>query len=377
LKDPWKGELVNISNFDHQMKDSILLYKSKTISSLMTDFMGVCKSTDSNKIACSLFDLYSKNSFFQSLFTNTSIGSYLQSNSPQDSEIHSNHNFFQNACSMILILAPKYSKKSAGITVLHYLYNYLKSSGFGVDLFEYTNSFQFHEKINIFPSQYQIMIIAETVSHIPFIPKHLLIYNLNPTQDLPKVALGEISVNNLDAININYFKKDTPDSINLRINTVDFERFMPNLSSRLGGIAIYLGKAELNYNHKQFLFEISERFETRLIITRNWPKNSELPSYARELDLLVTLDPISSLNFEFAMAGCPVYFHPDFLTPALKDFILKDQTFNSNFRMDNSNLLNLGNELNLKMHSQYKRNTINTQIDNLLGFRKYIISLLS
>ena len=359
------------------MKDSILLYKSKTISSLMTDFMGVCKSPDSNKIACSLFNLYSKNSFFQSLFTNTSIGSYLQSNSLQDSEIHSNHNFFQTADSTILILAPKYSKKSAGITVLHYLYNYLKSSGFSVDLFEYPNNFQFHEKINILPSEYQIMIIAETVSHIPFIQKHLLIYNLNPTQDLPQVALGEISVNDLDAITINYFKKDTSDSINLRINTVDFERFMPNLSSRLGGIAIYLGKAELNSNHKQFLFEISERFKTRLIITRNWPKNSELPSYARELDLLVTLDPISSLNFEFAMAGCPVYFHPDFLTPALKDFILKDQTFNSNFRMDNSNLLNLGNELNLKMHSQYKRNAINTQNDNLLGFRKYIISLLS
>ena len=291
--------MANLSDFDRAIKCNILRGDFKSAIDKIHDFYSQLEGRDQTVVFNALLRYYSKNEIIYSLTTKYRKNKIKDM--PVVNKSDSSYSFNMFPGSEILMITPQPSSKSAGIQVFRNLTQVLRSSGLKVDELVYAKEQNLDVLFSKNKSKYDLVLIPETVSHIPKIYfQNILIYHGNKFAKLPQMQLGTLPVNPSKSINFVHSRSIDSSMKRLFLNTLNFEKFKPKSESRIGGTAIYLGKSEHELKIRSKLSLLSKKFETNLIITRNFPETEELPSFARELDLLITLDPISSTNLEFA-----------------------------------------------------------------------------
>lgn len=142
--------------------------------------------------------------------------------------------------------------------------------------------------------------------NIPFIPRHPgeeeIVYSPQISQIFPQLyiqpkfkLIEEIVKNDPNLLERNFLKYAKKDSL-----------FRSNKRHK---IAFYQGKGSLTRSYSKNLKLIIKEADITLI-TRDYPSSkSALYSLIGTLDGLISLDPLSSLNYESTLLGTPVYVH--------------------------------------------------------------------
>jgi hypothetical protein len=366
--------VINFSDFDRTAKHLILekdwCALTKSIEVFQSQLTGIHQQIVFN----SLMKYYSLNHEFYSKFGRNFINITCDMNTTVENEVA--YSFNKKPSSRLLIISPKVSKISAGIKIFQKFAHIIQSIGLEFDELFYSKDTNLDHLFTNLEVSYDLIIIPETVSHIPnLLTKNILVYHGNKAGFLPQVKLGSKEVDLSKTLNYVHSKSIDTSMKRLFFNTVDFEKFRPTQMHRKGGSAIYLGKFELHHKSNAKLAFLSKKFKTNLVITRNFPETESLPSFCKELGLLVTLDPISSTNLEFAAAGCPVLF-VNFYDFFGVNEIKKYELFNDNIRFheENDNLLDFSSQV---MNHNYLSNFAhNLQEEDTKNFISHIKSLV-
>jgi hypothetical protein len=324
--------MMKFSDFDKSIKLLILKSDFESSLDLLTDFYAQLNGSDELAIFDSLLKYYRKNSVFSALSEKRFARFKIEL--PLNNHNGENFNLSRYPDSKLLIIRPDSVKNSAGVGVFQSLLQVIRRLGFVIDELVYRTQTDLDYLFLNSRMDYELVIIPETISYIPNLQtKNIMIYHGNRIGKLPQIRLGSRVVDPVNSINYVHSHSIDNSMTRLFLNTFDFERFKPTQKNRRGGTAIYLGKAEKDINSASKLAFFSEKFDSNLVLTRNFPDSEILPSYARQLELLITLDPISSINIEFASAGCPVLF-VNFLDYFGRENIVNHELMNENFRFD-------------------------------------------
>jgi len=366
--------VTNFSEFDKEVKFSILDGNWDAISELLHDFYGQIQGHDQSIVFNSIMKYYCRNQSFKSFFENDFNLIQEDIQSPSGHSILYNYRIYPN--SKILIIRPQSALNSAGIQVLQSLAHSIRSNGFAVDELVYfyeTNLDSLFAKSSKF---YNLVIIPETLSCIPKLNTiNIAIYHGNKFGKLPQIRLGTQSINPKKTVNYVHSHSIDQNMNRLFLNTLNFEKFKPSQVHRKGGRAIYLGKFQSNNESYSKLAFLSQKFNTNLIITRDFPDSTCIPSFAKELDLLITLDPISSTNLEFSAAGCPVLF-VNYLDYFDQENIKNYELLNDNFRFSDEDIGLFDFAQQISIHKNLSQVANILQVEDLKNFMNQLNSLV-
>lgn len=141
---------------------------------------------------------------------------------------------------------------------------------------------------------------------IVYSPQVSSLYNSYYIQ--PRFAVLEEYINSRDV-------KLTPNE-----NVVHFHRTKTKKPSKKYNVAIYQGKGMFTGNFPPFIRHLLRQSNVTLI-TRDYPATKQgLYSLISSQQALISLDPLSSLNFEASLLGIPVYVHNSWDEPFTQDF---------------------------------------------------------
>lgn len=366
--------MSNFSEFDKEVKFSILDRNWDATHKLINDFYGQIHGNDQTLVFNALMKYYFRNQSFKSFFEKDFNLVQEDIQTPSAHSMLYNYRIYPN--SKILIIRPESALKSAGSHVLQSLAEAIRSNGFAVDELVYfyeTNLDILFSKSSKF---YSVVIIPETLSCIPKLNTiNIAIYHGNKFGKLPQIRLGTQFINPTKTINYVHSHSIDQNMMRLFFNTLNFERFKPSQTHRKGGRAIYLGKFQGKSESGSKLAYISKKFNTNLIITRDFPDSACIPSFAKELDLLITLDPISSTNLEFAAAGCPVLF-VNYLDYFDQESIKKYELLNDNFRFSDEDIGLFDFAQQISIHKNLSQVANIMQMEDLKNFMNQLNSLV-
>lgn len=363
-----------ISIFDSKIRKAILKSDPKLALTLIMDFKEIIQTFNQQIVFNSFLKLYSTSSVIRDvdkLFFPTHVPQNLVQRKSTNQIIDYTLNIHKD--SKILVILPLLATQSAGIKSLHILVTNLESLGFKIDKLFYSNEFDSSFIFNEFYKKYKLVIVPEIISHLPFKPINTIVYKGNLSSRFPSLKMGQFLINANDCLVYNHFSSlSLPGEKTLTLSHINFDIFKPIPEKILGGRAIYLGKFEAEIDHKKKLYELANEFQTSIIFTRNWPDNNDLSFIFQQLDLLVTLDPISSLNLEFALTGGPVFFHPECLSINQKHLIQSHFQNNKNFRFSSTDLARLTYFENSQIHETIKKVSIE---NDFRDFNQFVIDV--
>ena len=298
---------MNISDLDYSLRKKILSDKSVTNEFLTELSDNFCRSAGDKKLFSTIVEQHINSSKFSATYEKEDRLNFSENLNSNKYDLLLNP-IDENKCFDIIFYLPPYNPRSAGIKVLYelaYKLNLVVSLNIGIQLFS-QNSTNLTSRILLKTHSKSIIIVPETLKTIQHQSKYVILYLLNKINLLPTVEFGPFSYDPFLQI---AHSKSICDSVpRLFRNTVNFEKFKPSQIEKKGGVGIYLGKHYLDSKHKEHLQFISNLHQTTLIIKRDWPSMENLILLLRNLDYLVSLDPVSSLNIESTILGTPVLF---------------------------------------------------------------------
>jgi hypothetical protein len=365
-----------LSEIDWQLKSFVLASDTESVEDYLKNLFGAYSNLTNDQIQLinSLLHSYTSYSYFYDILLRVkpNFQKNMDITRNPDHELSSTY-FRRNPNSKILIFAPKFRSNSAGIKIFHQIIKLIEDLNYIVDVYTYEKDQNLQNYFMSFCSEYNLVIIPETISHLPFKPKKLIIYHGEIFGNLPATSLGNFEIDYDSALKITHSKSIDANFERLFISTLDFKKFFPSPVRKLGGTAIYLGKREMKSNVVDEINYYCTKFNTSLIITRNFPHTNILPLFARELDLLVSLDHFSSTNLEFTVSGCKVFFPPEITSVYHHERLKNFELFNSNFIFRYEDLINVHEANSESIHenlSQIARVTQQQDVNNFSSLLK-------
>jgi hypothetical protein len=349
---------MNWSNLYHVVKKSILSSDEFPTELLLnTEISG----PDSKLVFDILLDTF---------FTAPSIQNKLEVRNKIDLKSYSwdNGRMYSSAQPNIILYLPEKNTSSAGVMVLYKLQQILNDLGFPCRLQKY-NHLGLLDK-PLYSNHKTILIVPDTVNSIAHSGK-VIQYLGNDIGALPSLSLGKNAVCPIFKVKHSSIIKEIVDRF--YIGTVDFDLFNPTREQKLGGVAIYLGKYQNQSNFIKNLNYYSEKFSTDLVITRDWPPRKYLPSLLRQLDFIVTLDSLSSLNLESTLVGTPVIYTEVSLQDRNWNDLLQFELFNPLMIREidfERSKLSVDFEQNLLNFLQLKCKSYRIEIEDSLNFSR-------
>jgi hypothetical protein len=209
------------------------------------------------------------------------------------------------------LLAPPLSNRSAGAVGIYRLINKIQDSGIGVKLVDYgyNNISQPHLVQNLALSstkeKNKIVLTTDTVSGLPTDYDYEFKWLLNRPGFLKTSQLGQFSAP--EQLKIAYSSIISRDITRLFINVIDHDFWEPSNRFKRDKIVLYTGKFGSHPGIRNLVFQLIRKFNVNEVITRNHPSSkNQLKELLVSTDILLSLDPLSSLNYEASLCGARV-----------------------------------------------------------------------